>query len=101
MSTISLELVPREEEKLIKELQVIKEKYPEISAINIPDLLRFDTRSWDGCVTSKKLFNRSIPHIRAIDVNPDKVLHMKDTLKDNNINEVLVIAGDPPVNFSI
>ena len=43
---ISLELVPRTPEELRSNLELVKEKINGIDLINIPDLLRLETRSW-------------------------------------------------------
>lgn len=98
--TISIELVPRDEASLRKDLQFLRNKSFEIEAINIPDLLRFNLRSWEGCKLAKTFYNKVIPHIRAIDFCPDNNLPMGDFLEENNINEVLVLTGDPPQDMS-
>ncbi len=95
---ISLELVPNSEEQLIEELSLVKDYYKEINAINIPELIRFSIRSWEGCAIAKAYFDRAIPHIRAIDLDLSKPLPMKDILVNNKIKEVLVLAGDPPAD---
>ena len=46
MKRVSVELIPRDEETLRGELQLLKQYEGKIDVINIPDLLRFDTRSW-------------------------------------------------------
>lgn len=93
---ISLELVPSKLDTLVVQLEKAKENFPEIEIINIPDLLRHEIRSWEGCKVAKESFNRVIPHIRAIDINPDMPLPMGEFLAKNNINEVLVLKGDLP-----
>lgn len=100
MTRIALELVPRESQELIRELEVVKQQFTAIDTINIPDLLRYDTRSWEGCATAKPYFRQAIPHIRAIDIDPNEPLPMADFLVENGIREVLVITGDPPQDMS-
>ncbi|WP_027390709.1 methylenetetrahydrofolate reductase [Chrysiogenes arsenatis] len=95
---IAIELVPRTREALELELQQIQQNFPHITAINIPDLLRFDIRSWEGCAIARQWFPQTIAHIRAIDMHPYNPLHMIDYLRAHEIGEVLVIAGDPPQN---
>ncbi|MDA3845296.1 MAG: methylenetetrahydrofolate reductase [Vallitaleaceae bacterium] len=97
---ISLELIPNSEEHLINEMAMIKADFPMITAINIPDLARFDMRSWDACTLVKNEFPRAIPHLRAIDFNYSEDLPFKSTLLDYDINEVLVLKGDPPQDMS-
>lgn len=93
---ISLELVPNNEAQLFEQLSYTEKNFPEIEAINIPDLLKFNIRSWDGCKMAKKLYEHAIPHIRAMDIDLEEPLPMAKTLIENNINEVLILAGDPP-----
>lgn len=93
---ISLELVPNNNEQLLREVKYVKEHLSEIEMINIPDLLRFEMRSWVGCEAIKGYFQHTIPHIRAIDIDLDKPLHMAQSLLKNNIQEVLVVTGDIP-----
>ncbi len=94
-TNISIELVPRDTAALQKELALLKERFTEVDLINIPDLTRFDIRSWDGCAIAKNYFSRTIPHIRALDIDPNAPLPMRQFLIDNDINELLVVTGDP------
>ncbi|MCH3959265.1 MAG: hypothetical protein LKE51_07505 [Selenomonas sp.] len=48
MKRVSVELVPREEESLRNELTLLQQYQEQVDVINIPDLLRFDLRSWQG-----------------------------------------------------
>ena len=98
---ISIELVPRDEAALKEELSLLKDHFPGVSLINIPDLTRFDIRAWDGCAIAKDYFSRTIPHIRALDIDPNQPLPMKKQLKENGINEVLVVTGDPHTDPSV
>jgi len=67
MNKILLEVIPREVNTLLNEVSYVKNSYSQISGINIPDLLRFETRSWEAAVAVKSVFSNVIPHIRAID----------------------------------
>lgn len=96
MTDISLELVPRSEASLRKELELVRAKFPAIDRINIPDILRFDLRSWHGCDIAGEYVARTIPHLRAIDFNPDVPLPILSQLKQQHIEAVLIINGDPP-----
>lgn len=97
---ISVELIPRNIEHLNGELQLIQSHFPVINTINIPDLLRFDTRSWEGAVLAKPLYENCIPHIRAIDFNLKKELNLLQFLNINSINQVLVVTGDLPQDMN-
>lgn len=97
---ISVEVVPRSSSLLISDLELIKREFPSVDTINIPDLTKFEMRSWDGCTYAKDYFVNNIPHIRAIDINLKEPLFMADVLQANGIKEVLVIGGDPSQDIS-
>ena len=80
MIEISIELVPRNEESLRRELSQVRNHFPQVERINIPDILRFDLRSWDGCAIAADYFPKTIPHLRAIDFDPDAPLQIVDKL---------------------
>lgn len=100
MSRISVELIPRTEEGLTSDLDLVKSKIPNIDIINIPDLLRFEIRSWQGAALAQNYYPAVMPHIRAIDINLDEPLPMRADLRRNGITEVLVIEGDPPQDMT-
>ncbi|HIJ84081.1 MAG TPA: methylenetetrahydrofolate reductase, partial [Magnetococcales bacterium] len=93
-SMISFELVPRDSATLTAELELIKNRFPEVDLINIPDLPRFDKRSWEGCAVARQYFSVAIPHIRARDCDPQRPLAMAGFLRDHGIGQVLVVTGD-------
>ena len=96
LSRLSVELVPREEPSFRSELEFLKGYSSRIDVINVPDLLRLDIRSWEGAGMARESFSSAMPHIRAIDVDLEKPLAMKEYLREHDIREVLVIEGDPP-----
>jgi len=91
---ISLEIVPRDEPTIAENI-AIASRFPEITLINIPDLLRFPTRSWEACPFIPARY-QSIPHLRAIDFNMDEPFPLTDYFRNHHIDSVLVVAGDPP-----
>ncbi|AOX15784.1 methylenetetrahydrofolate reductase [Kozakia baliensis] len=94
MSRIAVELVPRDNETLLRDFEVVRETAPEVSAINLPDLLRMPVRSWEGAATLRAAGPLPIiPHVRAIDIAPGAPL---PGAEDEGLREVLIIAGDPP-----
>lgn len=100
MHKISIELVPRDRDALQQEMQLVRERFPAIDIINIPDLLKFPLRSWDACCQAKQLFSHAIPHLRAIDFDLGKPFPLIETFRQNGIDSVLVIAGDQPQDMS-
>lgn len=107
MTIISVELIPRNIEALQAETKLIKDKFSEVNAINIPDLLRFNTRSWEAVAITSKVFPFSVPHIRAIDFpandlkNSFEKAGITKHLIENNIPAVLIVKGDEPTDKSI
>lgn len=100
MTRVSVELVPRDEAAIKEELTLLKENFDCIDLINIPELLRYDIRSWEGAKIAQHYFGNTMPHIRAIDIDLDQPLPMAQFLVENKINEVLVITGDPPQDMT-
>ena len=96
MTEISIELVPRSEASLRKELDLVRTHFPAVNRINIPDILRFDMRSWQGCQIAGETFSQTIPHLRAIDFDPNAPLKIGKDLCAKHIEAVLVITGDMP-----
>lgn len=100
MKPISIELVPRSVESLEAELRTLRDLFPSVQMVNIPDLLHFDLRSWDACKLAKQTLPRAIPHIRAMDYPLKGAEKLCETLRDRGHDEVLVVRGDPPQDMS-
>lgn len=97
---VSLEAVPRDRESLINTVKAAL-AYPEISLVNVPDMPRFPLRSWEACgiITRAKEASQqfmSMPHIRAIDFDLHEIFPYREYFRGLGIDQVLVIAGDPP-----
>jgi methylenetetrahydrofolate reductase (NADPH) len=93
---ISLELVPRSEPYICEQTAFVEQSLPGISAINFPDLLRFDIRSWEACRMVAHTPLDRIAHLRAIDFDMRRPFPLTAFLKENNIRKLLVIEGDKP-----
>lgn len=96
---ISIELVPRSIESLQEEINTLV-KYPAITAVNIPDLLKFTLRSWDGVLAAQSAGFSGIPHLRAIDFDLNSKWELEDFILENKIKEVLVVNGDLPQDMN-
>jgi len=97
MSTrISIELVPRTLDAISQDLDCLRSRFPAIDTVNIPDLLRFDTRSWDACIQAKSSHAHAIPHLRAMDFDLSKGFPLAQTLIEHGIDELLFVTGDMP-----
>jgi methylenetetrahydrofolate reductase (NADPH) len=55
-------------------------------------------RSWEACRIAKRYFQRVIPHLRAIDFSLTKAGDLEQAIA--GFDEVLIISGDPPRDFS-
>jgi methylenetetrahydrofolate reductase (NADPH) len=97
---ISLELVPRSKESILEEVEKISKNLKKVNVINVPDLLRFDLRSWEACGYVKPYFQNAIPHFRAVDIDLNEPLPMAAFLAENNLKEIIVISGDIPQDMS-
>ena len=97
---ISLEIVPRDYQLLHDTTAFLNSKIPQISTINIPDLLRFDIRAWEACKAINSNNFRTIAHIRAIDFDLHKPFPLKQFFIDNKIDTILVIQGDMPQDMT-
>jgi len=100
LGKLSIELVPRSVEALERELQEVREHFPVIDTINVPDLLKFPLRSWTACGVARQRFPHAIPHLRAIDFDLSKPFPLTESFARHGIDSVLVIAGDQPQDMS-
>ena len=94
MGRIAVEIVAHDESGVKRDLEVLK-KFPEVDCVNIPDLLRYEYKSWEAAGITQPILP-TIPHVRAMDIDLSKPLPMRETFLKYGIEEVLIIAGDPP-----
>jgi len=99
---ISLEAVPRDRDTLVN-LAKAAHAFPAINLVNVPDLLRFSIRSWEGCRIIRDtgreeglLSLSTMPHIRAIDFDINETFPLINYFLSHDIGRVLIIAGDTP-----
>lgn len=104
---ISVELVPRSVESIRTEMGQVADRLGSVDTINIPDLVKFDLRSWEATRLAGEARTRGdgtayrrIPHIRAADVDPEAPLPMAQELLDQGVEEVLIISGDDADYFT-
>lgn len=98
MGRIAVEIVAHDESGVKRDLEVLK-KFSQVDCVNIPDLLRYDYKSWQAAAVVQKTLP-AIPHVRAMDIDLNKPLPMRDDFINGGIKEVLVIAGDPPQSMT-
>jgi len=97
---VSIELVPRNRTSLAEQLTEVSEAFPFVDTVNLPDILRFPLRSWEGCSQVCSVVPHAIPHLRSIDVDLERPLAAAPWLERHGVDEVLVISGDPPSDMS-
>jgi methylenetetrahydrofolate reductase (NADPH) len=100
VSEISIELVPRSLASIERESLLIRESFPSVRTVNIPDLLRMELRSWEACVAARAHVDRAIPHLRAMDFDPDRPFPLVERLREGGLDSVLVVTGDPPQDMA-
>ena len=100
VTEISIELVPRSLEALDAELRLVRDRFPSVHTVNVPDLLRFPVRSWEACRHARRYVPTAIPHLRAMDFDAGKPFALAATLAEAGIREVLVVSGDPPQDLA-
>jgi len=96
VTRISIELVPRSSESLAGDLKILSEGFKSVQMVNIPDILRYELRSWEACRQAKSTVPCAIPHLRAMDFDSDALDPLKELLSSGDLEEVLVVQGDPP-----
>ncbi len=94
MTNISIEIVPHAADEIHHELDEILAAFPSIDTINIPDIVRLPTRSWQACDYSKEYIKTTIPHLRACDFDLDNTQVIDQILDTHQFPQILVVGGD-------
>jgi methylenetetrahydrofolate reductase (NADPH) len=97
---ISIELVPRSRDSITTDLGILRREFSGIQMVNIPDLLRFELRSWEACALAVNAFDRAIPHIRAMDHSEKAAGRLAEQLRGLGLREALIVRGDPPQDLA-
>lgn len=92
---ISFEIVPRSLEAFDQQYAFVQKLDDGIHFINVPDIQRFDTRSWELATRIDRSKYRFIPHFRAIDFKIDSG-ELFRIIEDYQLDSVLLVTGDPP-----
>jgi methylenetetrahydrofolate reductase (NADPH) len=99
-TTISIELVPRSQASIVADLETIDRAFPATRMVNIPDLLRFELRSWDACAMAVSGLDRALPHIRAMDFPAKAAGELASRLRGLGLREALIVRGDAPQDLA-
>jgi methylenetetrahydrofolate reductase (NADPH) len=100
VTRISIELVPRSPESLEGDLEILHEDFKAVQMVNIPDILRYELRSWGACRQAKRTVPCAVPHLRAMDFDLDAPDSLKEVLSQGDLGEVRVVQGDPPQDLA-
>ena len=92
---ISFEIVPRSLEAFDQQYSFVQQLDSGINTINVPDIQRFDSRSWELATRVDRSQYRFVPHFRAIDfkIGSGDLFRIID---DYQLDSVLLVTGDPP-----
>ncbi|WKJ90656.1 methylenetetrahydrofolate reductase [Methylomonas montana] len=92
---ISFEIVPRSLEAFDEQYAFVQKLDDGINIINVPDIQRFDTRSWELAIRIDRSKYRFIPHFRAIDFKIESG-ELYRIIENYELDSVLLVTGDPP-----
>ena len=92
---ISFEIVPRSEQAFDDQYSFASALGDSISMINVPDIQRFDIRSWETGKKIDRSKHQFIPHFRATDFALDSG-EIFQIIEENELEHVLLVSGDPP-----
>lgn len=92
---ISFEIVPRSLAAFEEQYGFLQKLGPAVNLINVPDIQRFDTRSWELAARVDRNRYQFIPHFRAIDfkIESGELCRIIDQYQ---LDSVLLVTGDPP-----
>lgn len=102
---VSIELVPRDRGALRSQVEETLCLGARVAVTNLPDLLRFELRSWDAALLAREQARTvgrelaAVPHLRAMDIDLDAVWEPGPRVRAAGIDEVVVVQGDPPVDM--
>ena len=91
----SFEIVPRTDQAFDDQYNFVSTLGDSISMINVPDIQRFDIRSWETGRKIDRNKHQFIPHFRATDFSLQSG-DIFQIIEENELEHVLLVSGDPP-----
>lgn len=91
----SFEIVPRNHQAFDEQYHFVSTLGESISMINVPDIQRFDIRSWEIGKKIDRCKHHFVPHFRAIDFSLESGDIFR-IIEENALDHVLLVSGDPP-----
>ena len=95
-----LELVPNSIDEIIRDAETYLEQFPQLSGVNIPDILRIPVRSFEAVEVLLKRNIMAIPHIRSMDNPIEESLVIIEHLVSLGLTHVLIVSGDKPLDVN-
>lgn len=92
---ISFEIVPRSLEAFDQQYEFVQTLGSAVNIINVPDIQRFATRSWELASRIDRQRYRFVPHFRAIDFKLESG-ELNRIIEQYQLDSVLLVTGDPP-----
>ncbi len=92
---ISFEIVPRTPQAFEEQYSFATTLGESISMINVPDIQRFDIRSWETGAKINRNKHQFVPHFRAIDFSLQSG-GIFQIIEEHELDHVLLVSGDPP-----
>jgi len=91
----SFEIVPRSQQAFEQQYQFACSLGNVISMINVPDIQRFDIRSWETEQYIDRNKHQFVPHFRATDfsLQSGEIFRI---IEEYQLDHVLLVSGDPP-----
>lgn len=92
---ISFEIVPRSLAAFDEQYAFVEGLGAGVNMLNVPDIQRFDTRSWQVAQRIDRSKYRFVPHFRAIDFKSDGT-ELSRIIDAYQLDHILLVTGDPP-----
>lgn len=91
----SFEIVPRSLPAFDEQYQYVQSLGDVINVINVPDIQRFSTRSWELAAQVDQQRYEFVPHFRAIDFKLAGT-ELFAIIEKYQLKQLLLVSGDPP-----
>ncbi|WP_198244393.1 methylenetetrahydrofolate reductase [methane-oxidizing endosymbiont of Gigantopelta aegis] len=92
---VSFEIVPRNRQAFDQQYQFAQSMVGRFQFINVPDIQRFNIRSWECNAFIDPEQHHFVPHFRAIDFDL-KEGRIFQIIEQHELSHVLLVTGDPP-----
>jgi methylenetetrahydrofolate reductase (NADPH) len=91
----SIEIVPRDRTTLREEVGALTRQFPGIDTVNLPDVARAELSSCEAAGLIARIIPHRIVHLRSRGTSNKDLPALIQRLRQANVTETIVIAGDP------